>query len=122
MKPALLAIIGAVTLQTAALAATEMSIHDLPDKGNVIVSGTVEKVKNSQEFTLRDNSGSIDVKAASADRTLLPKKGDNVVVAGLVEKRLWGLMGKDINASSVEVKQASSVPSDPNGTNQWQGQ
>ena len=37
-----------------------LPIRNLPDKGRVTVSGTVETVKSEREFVLRDNSGSVD--------------------------------------------------------------
>jgi len=80
----------------------EPSISNLPDKGMVTVSGTVEKVENERAFRLRDNTGAIEVKVTSGESVVL-KQGDSVTVSGQIENLLWGLMGKDINATGVEV-------------------
>ena len=90
--------------------AAETIIRDLPDNGSVSVTGTVDKVRNGQEFTLRDNSGTVAVKTANTG-TALPKPGDNVMVSGIVEDRMWGLMGKDIKASSIQVVDSSDTNS-----------
>lgn len=85
-----------------ALAAQNTIINNLPDSGAVSVSGVVEKVSSSREFTLRDNSGSIDVKLTASESAVL-KQGDSVTVSGIIEKPVWGLMGRDISAASVQV-------------------
>jgi len=87
---------------TALAADTGIAIRNLPDKGAVTVSGTVEQVKNEREFTLRDTSGAVDVKLAS-DQSAVLKQGDNVTVTGAMETPWWGLAGKDIAASNVRV-------------------
>jgi len=81
---------------------TITTIQAMPDSGTVVVSGTVEKISNEREFTLRDNSGTVRVKIDDEESVVL-KQGDSVTVSGMVEKPLWGLLGKDINATNVQV-------------------
>lgn len=78
------------------------AISSLPDKGQVTVTGTVDKMVNLREFTIRDNSGTIDVRL-SENASAVIKPGDSVTVSGAMEKPLWGLLGRDINATNVEV-------------------
>ena len=91
----LLATSGAILcLAAVAFAAQpETTVRNLPDKGPVTISGTVEKVRNEREFLLRDNSGTVEVKIAS-DASAVLKQGDSVTVNGVVEKPLWGLDGQ----------------------------
>jgi uncharacterized protein YdeI (BOF family) len=103
-------------LAVAALFAGDASADDkatpigsLPDKGTVTLSGSVQKVDSEREFTLQDNTGSIDVSLTSGQSVVL-KPGDKVSVTGTVNNRLFGLMGKSIDASSVNVhKDLASV-------------
>ncbi|MCE3231898.1 MAG: Bacterial fold protein [Rickettsiaceae bacterium] len=101
-----LAIAGtAVLLSTTALA-QNLTIKTLPDSGTVSITGTVDKVKNEKRFVLRDNSGTISVDIES-NKPILLQKGQTVRVSGYIDKHL---MGKDINATSVEVQ--SNPPQD----------
>lgn len=93
----------AALLSTSALAAT-VTINQLPDSGNVTISGTVSKVKNEREFTLRDSTGSVDVNLENGQSVVL-KEGAKVSVDGTVDK---GILGKDINASNVTVDKSMS--------------
>lgn len=93
----------AALLSTSALAANVM-INQLPDSGTVTLSGTVSKVKNEKEFTLRDSSGTVDVNIENGQSVVL-KEGAKVSVNGTVDK---GILGKDINASSVTVDKSMS--------------
>lgn len=88
----------AALLSTTALAAG-MTIKSIPDEGTVTLRGTVDSVNNAHEFTLRDNTGTIDVDI-NPDHSVVLKKGDEVTVTGSVDK---DVTGKDINASNVEV-------------------
>jgi uncharacterized protein YdeI (BOF family) len=96
--------LGGATLAIAA----ETTIRTLPNQGNVTVSGTVEKVKNPREFTLRDPSGKINVEVASPESAVL-KPGDNVIVTGKIEKKFFGLAGKEIDATNVSVNQRTAL-------------
>ncbi|MFO1241582.1 MAG: NirD/YgiW/YdeI family stress tolerance protein [Rickettsiales bacterium] len=93
----------AALLSTSALAAT-VSIKQLPDSGNVTIAGTVSNVKNEREFTLRDETGTIDVNIKSGQSVVL-KEGAKVSVDGTVDK---GILGKDINATNVTVDKSMS--------------
>lgn len=88
----------AALLSTTALAAG-MTIKSLPDEGTVTLHGTVDSVNNAHEFTLRDNTGTINVDIAT-DHSVVLKKGDEVTVTGSIDK---DITGKDINASNVTV-------------------
>jgi uncharacterized protein YdeI (BOF family) len=100
---------AAIMLGGATLAiAAETTIRALPDRGNVTVSGTVEKVKSAREFTLRDPSGKIDVEVDSPESAVL-KPGDNVIVTGKIEKKFFGLAGKEIDATNVRINQGGAL-------------
>lgn len=79
--------------------AQAFNIKDLPKEGMVKVTGTVTDVDNEKEFTLRDESGSINVDIESNEKAAL-KKGARVTVIGSVDS---GALGKDINATQVIV-------------------
>lgn len=85
---------------TSAMAANgTISIKDLPDGGEVSLTGTVDAIDNEREFTLRDSTGAIDVEIKSAESVVL-KKGDKVSVSGTIDK---GLTSTEIDAKSVVV-------------------
>jgi uncharacterized protein YdeI (BOF family) len=93
-----------VTALTAMVAfdasADEGTIRSLPAKGNITISGTVQDVQSEREFTLRDDSGTIDVSIKS-NKSAVIAKGDNVTVKGKMES---GMLGKKyIAASDVKV-------------------
>lgn len=88
------------------------SISKLPDKGNVAISGVIEKAKGSDEFVLGDGSGTVDVKIATGSAVVF-KEGDKVSVVGNVDNGFFGLLGKTIDANYVQVqKNVSSSISD----------
>lgn len=88
-----------------------IAIHNLPDSGNVTVSGTVDRVESARKFTLRDNTGTIDVAIKSNESAVL-SEGDKVTVTGNVSSAFWGLM-KGVNATDVQVhKDLPTVLSD----------
>lgn len=99
----LMTVFGMMLFASIALAQKDSTtIGNVPDKGSVTVSGTVKSVKNAREFTLHDNSGDINVRIVSNESMVL-KKDDNVTVSGTVEKPLWGLLGKKIAATTIQV-------------------
>ena len=85
---------------TSALASVS-NVKRLEDGSSVTISGTVADVKNAQEFTLRDASGTITVDIGAAKSVVL-EKGENVTVTGALKKGFLGL-GTEINASNVKV-------------------
>ncbi len=91
----------AFVFATNAYAEGTQTIRTLPDKGTVTLHGIVDKVKNEHEFTLRDDTGTINVDMLSQDSVML-KKGAEISVTGEVDKNLFG---KDINASKVVVNE-----------------
>lgn len=97
-KPLMVAGLSALLAGTA-LAASETTIKNLPDKGQVAISGTVASVENEREFTLRDETGTIGIDITSNQSVVL-KKGDKVTVSGVIDS---GITGTDINASNVTV-------------------
>jgi uncharacterized protein YdeI (BOF family) len=100
---------AAIMLGGATLAiAAETTIRALPNQGTVTVSGTVEKVKSAREFTLRDPSGKIDVEVDSPESAVL-KPGDKVIVTGQIDKKFFGLAGKEIDATNVSVNQPTAL-------------
>ncbi|MGE0754039.1 MAG: NirD/YgiW/YdeI family stress tolerance protein [Alphaproteobacteria bacterium] len=74
-------------------------IKDLPKEGVVKLTGMVADVDNEKEFTLRDDTGEINVDVESAANAALAK-GAKVTVIGTVDS---DLAGKDINAVEVIV-------------------
>ena len=93
----------AALLSTSAMAAMT-SIKDLPSSGAVTLSGSVNKVKNEREFSLRDASGTVDVNLKSNQSVVL-KEGQKVTVNGMVDK---GILGKSIDATSVQTEKSMS--------------
>lgn len=79
--------------------AQAFNIKDLPSQGMVKITGTVSDVNNEKEFTLRDDTGSINVDIVSDERAALTK-GAEVTVIGNVDN---GMMSKDIKATKVIV-------------------
>ncbi|MFW0778181.1 MAG: NirD/YgiW/YdeI family stress tolerance protein [Rickettsiales bacterium] len=75
------------------------NIGDLPKNGVVKVTGTVSDVDSEEEFTLNDDTGSIDVEMESSQRAALTK-GAKVTVIGSLDS---DLMGKEIDATKVIV-------------------
>jgi uncharacterized protein YdeI (BOF family) len=96
-------LISSTLIASSAFAVETTPVSRLPNKGLFTLSGTVDQVKDTNEFVLRDDSGSIDVKVPASESVVI-KKGDNVTVTGNVESGLWGLLGKNIQATNVEVK------------------
>lgn len=88
---------------TAFASQPDVPVRDLPDSGPVTLSGTVDKIGGGQNFVLRDTTGIVSVKMASEQPVAL-KAGQNVTVTGTVENHLWGLLGKDIVATNVQVR------------------
>lgn len=80
-------------------AAGAATIDNLPEEGMVTLSGTVESINNDREFTLRDQTGTIDVDIESGQSMTL-KKGDQVTVTGKIDD---DITGTDINATRIEV-------------------
>lgn len=72
-------------------------IKDLPEEGLVKVSGTVINVANEKEFTLTDQTGTIDIDLEGGVAAAV-KKGTKVTVIGYIDK---GVISKDINATRV---------------------
>lgn len=83
--------------------ASSYKISQLPKEGLVKISGTVSDVDNETAFTVRDDSGKIDVNMESAESAALTK-GATVTVIGYVDS---GLLGKDINAKKVLVVESA---------------
>lgn len=77
--------------------ATAVTIRNLPEQGIVKLSGIVTKVDNEKEFTLKDETGSINIDIESNEAAAVTK-GAHVTVIGYVDN---GVMGKDINARKV---------------------
>lgn len=89
--------------------AADLSIRNLPDKGSVTLSGTVQDVKNEREFKLQDDSGVVNVILGS-NKSVVLTEGDKVTVTGKVEN---GILGKHVNASNINVhKDISTAVSD----------
>lgn len=98
-KPLMVAGLSALLAGTALAASGTTTIKNLPDEGQVSISGTVASVENAREFTLRDETGTIGVDITSNQSVVL-KKGDKVTVNGVIDS---GITGTDINASNVTV-------------------
>lgn len=107
-----LALTGVLALlSTTALAATDIGAVKSLDNGNqVSLTATVDSVQNEREFTLRDATGTIKVDIESSQSVVL-KQGDSVTVNGTVDK---GVLGTDINASTVTVNKKSASTMDLN--------
>jgi uncharacterized protein YdeI (BOF family) len=111
-RTALLTTSGLLFAGMAFAGGTGMSTSNLPDKGTVTLSGIVDNVSSNKEFTLRDNSGTIDV-MITGNESLVLKNGDKVTVTGKVSNGFLGLTGKSIDATQVAVqKDLGSVVSD----------
>jgi hypothetical protein len=74
------------------------SISQLPEKGETTISGTVSYIDTlDNEFTLRDDSGSIDVEQ---EDKLAVSVGDSVTVSGVIAEDMGE---KEITASKVSI-------------------
>lgn len=79
-------------------------IDQLPEKGKVVIMGTVDAVDSNTEFTIRDGHGkTIDVESMNK---LTIREGDRVEVVGLMDDKLIGL-GREIDATSVTIVDAA---------------
>ncbi|MBN8531292.1 MAG: NirD/YgiW/YdeI family stress tolerance protein [Alphaproteobacteria bacterium] len=98
-------------LSTTALSANQVNaIKNLENGNQVNITATVDSVQNEREFTLRDATGTIDVDLDSSGQSVVLKQGDTVTVSGVLDK---GVLGTDINASSVTVNTKSSAVTPP---------
>lgn len=79
--------------------AQAFTIDSLPTEGMVKVTGHVSDVDNEQEFTLKDETGTIDVDVTSAEKAALTE-GATVTVIGLIDS---GLMTRHLKAQQVLV-------------------
>lgn len=75
------------------------TIDSLPKEGMVKVTGQVSDVDNEKAFTLKDETGAIDVDMASAEKAALTE-GAEVTVIGLIDS---GLMTRHLKAQQVFV-------------------
>ena len=79
-------------------------IAQLPEKGNVMITATVDDVDSNTEFTIRDDSGeTIDVESVTQ---LTIREGDLVKIVGVMDDELAGI-GREIDATSVTVVDAA---------------
>jgi uncharacterized protein YdeI (BOF family) len=88
---------GRTNLLLAGMGISIQRLENLPDGRRVRLSGKVEKMKGSRFFTLRDDTGHVDVVSPAS----LPegiKQGQEVSVAGRVRRSLFGM---DIKATSI---------------------
>ena len=81
-------------------------IHNLPNNGEVTLTGTVDKADSEHEFTLSTESGMIIVGIPTSMPILL-KIGDSVTVTGIVNKPLLGIFGNYLQASNVKINHHS---------------
>jgi len=86
---------------TAQAAQPDLTIRNLPDSGNITLSGMVDKIGTGKSFALRDASGIIEVEMPPSHPNI--RVGQNVIVSGTINSHLWGILGKDITASKIEV-------------------
>lgn len=75
------------------------NIKDLPKTGMVKVTGYVDDVDDEKEFTLKDDSGSIEVELHGTQKAALAE-GSKVTVIGAIDN---GMLGKSISAKQVIV-------------------
>ncbi|WP_262690651.1 hypothetical protein [Kordiimonas aestuarii] len=79
-------------------------IDQLPEKGNVTITATVEDVDSNTEFTIRDAHGkTIDVESMSA---VTIREGDRVKIIGVMDDEFVGI-GREIDATSVTIVDAA---------------
>jgi uncharacterized protein YdeI (BOF family) len=77
--------------------AEAFNISDLPKSGMVKITGKVVDIDNEKEFTLRDETGSINIDIVSAQNAAITE-GAEVTVIGNVNN---GMLGKSIDAKEV---------------------
>jgi len=87
----------AILFPAAASATTATSVKDMPDGGQVTLSGTVEDFDSQHSFVLQDASGTVKIDLTSMKPTVL-KEGTTVDVIGNVHSTL---LGTDVVAQSV---------------------
>lgn len=102
IKNALIPTVVLTALMSATAIAAVNNIKDMKNGSQIHLTGTVDSVNNAREFTLRDNSGTIDIDIISNDSVVL-KKGDSVTVSGTVDKDLFDT---DIKATQVAVNKS----------------
>jgi len=94
----------------------DTSIGHLPEEGEVTVSGVVEKIESKHIFKLWDGSESVAVQIVSPPPVLL-EPGKAVTVYGIIERPLFGLLGKDISAITLYADENKSggnaIPATP---------
>lgn len=91
-----LSIAAATTILAAASANAEIMIKNLPDEGNVKVTGEVVAIEDSNEFTISDSTGTVEVES---ETDLNLAEGDNVIVNGEMDS---GLFDSEIEADTVQ--------------------
>lgn len=105
MKPTLIMSAFALNLLASVAAfaageATNNAIENLPQGGEVKISGVVDKVVDADTFVLRDEAGdTIDIHVSS---NLEAKAGDQVSVQGVLADEMAGV-GKEITANDVDI-------------------
>ncbi|MEJ0062675.1 MAG: NirD/YgiW/YdeI family stress tolerance protein [Alphaproteobacteria bacterium] len=77
--------------------AQTVTVQTLPRTGMVRLLGTVDSVGNEKNFTLKDQTGRVNVKITSEEAAVLTQ-GAEVTVIGYVDT---GLFSKNINATHV---------------------
>lgn len=97
--------IDSATGEDAAGYARTANIVSLPKSGLVKINGTVDSVDSEKKFTLKDQTGHIDI-AIKPGMSASLNKGTEVTVVGYVNN---GMLGKSIEATEVDVV-ASSMP------------
>ena len=77
--------------------ADAVQIGKLPAQGMVQITGTVDKISDQKDFTLKDPTGTVNVSIQSDENVALAK-GAEVTVTGYVSN---GVLGKKIRATHV---------------------
>jgi uncharacterized protein YdeI (BOF family) len=96
-KPLVMTTMGRTNLLLAGMGISIHRLENLPEGRRVRLSGKVDHLKGSRLFTLRDDTGRVDVVSPAS----LPediKQGQEVSVAGRVRH---GIFGMDIKATSI---------------------
>ena len=91
-----------IVLASSAALANVTDIKGMSDGSEVSVTGQVENVRSTRDFTLHDSTGVIDVQINSTQSVAL-RIGDRVTVNGVLDKGATG-MGAKIKDGNLDVK------------------
>lgn len=106
-KTTMLASASLILASTIAMANVKQKIENLPEEGQVAITGQVNSIETKRDFTLKDESGkTISVQSPNIIKF---NKGDNVEVHGHIGNDIMG-ENKGITAFKINIKKTEEEP------------